>query len=125
MNSKQSEVPVENPLVKRLLGQTNPTQSSEPVAWIIDVAEQENQYFVGDIEDAMDDLTNHNAVATPLFTHPSPLTAELKAELLEALTIGEVAQMHVRTSMFAVADIHDARLNKIRAAIALIEKVKP
>jgi DNA repair exonuclease SbcCD ATPase subunit len=41
----------------------------EPVAWAVYVAEAQNFYVVDSIDDqqVVDDLTNHNAVVTPLY----------------------------------------------------------
>jgi hypothetical protein len=49
-------------------------QAVEPVAWMVYVAEANNQYAVCDLDDQqlVDDCTNHNAEVTPLFTHPAP-----------------------------------------------------
>jgi len=103
-----------------MTNQTNPTQLAEPVAWI------ENHKCGQNL--SWDEINHPYAKATPLFTHPSPFTAELKAELLEALTIGE---KWVRTdyenycgSETIEQSIYKS-LNKIRAAIALLEKDKP
>ena len=88
-------------------------QAVEPVAWLVYVAEANNQYAVCDIDDQqlVDDCTNHNAEVTPLFTHPdqpaTPLFAgliathdgladELKAQQV-AVPQGEVANIWCET----------------------------
>ena len=43
---------------------------AKPVAWIVYVAEHQNQFFVDNLDDAWDELTNHGAVATPLYATP-------------------------------------------------------
>jgi hypothetical protein len=46
--------------------------STEPVAWDVYVAEVDNGYLVDSLDDAqlIDDMTNHDAVATPLIPLP-------------------------------------------------------
>jgi hypothetical protein len=66
-----------------------PAQAVEPVAWMVYVAEANNQYAVCDLDDRqlVDDCTNHNAEVTPLFTHPAPPPAGERAELIADLRL--------------------------------------
>ena len=62
--------------------QTNPT-SSEPVAWRVE-EEGATWHYVESppSENAVIHAARYGRKYQPLFTHPSPLTAELKAELI-------------------------------------------
>lgn len=46
--------------------QPAPVAGDEPEAWRIDLADA--QWFTDDLDEACDDLTNHGAVAVPLYT---------------------------------------------------------
>ena len=60
------------------------------MAYLVDVAERQNQYAVVDADDAqlMDDCTNHGATATPLYTTP-PQRQPLTDEEIDALELPE------------------------------------
>ena len=109
-----------------MTNQTNPTQSSEPVAWLTDDPKETSLTY-----------RKKNERSKPLYTHPSPFTAELKAELLEALNAGlfgiDVAEgaaadkikLGSVSSGYSIFLTVQRAEDKIRAAIALLEKVKP
>ena len=50
---------------------------AEPAGYIIYVEEKQDQYFVDDIEEAMDDLTNHGAVAYAVPCHKNVMQGKL------------------------------------------------
>lgn len=53
-----------------------------PVAWRIEL--ECNQWFTDDLDEACDDLTNHNAKAVPLFeSHPSTDADKVRDQALE------------------------------------------
>ena len=93
--------------------------SPEPVAYYIYVAEHQNGYVVESLNDACDDLTNHNAVSTPLYTAP-PNT--LLDEVLDAL---EIARKCIRVVWVSHhANRCDKAEDKLNAAIAALEKYR-
>jgi hypothetical protein len=60
------------------------TVDMEPVAWDVYVEEHSNGYFVDSLDDAqwVDDATNHNAVATPLYSATQLATLQAENERL-------------------------------------------
>ena len=93
-------------------------QAVEPVAWLVYVAEVQNQYVVDDIDDPqlVDDCTNHNAEVTPLYTHPAPPATGERAELIEQLRALSVTMGDVQKS----ADMLEADAYQLKNAHATI-----
>ena len=64
-----------------------------PVAWLVYVAEVQNQYVVDDIDDPqlVDDCTNHNAEVTPLYAHPATLEQAQVVEPCKGHNCGSIS----------------------------------
>ena len=104
-----------------MTNQTNPTQSSEPVAWCV-------KTILGNVQclsvhkETTEELMWPGDVLMPLFTHPSPLPAINNAEVLDALNLGLTSVQESRGSQ---SEIEQAlNIKQIRAAIERLNKLE-
>jgi len=103
--------------------QTNPTQSSEPVAHLYRKYNAETDVVTDHVLWPGETQTD-DQFPIPVFTRHAPtLSAAELGQVLESLGIGLDFSMarYVRSG----TEFRDVMRDKIRSAIALLEKVKP